>query len=109
QPRVRLAAAEALETFADPDAFLQLVVHWFNDRGEEQPWHIPADVVAAVAELVTFGAPQTRARTAALLGTLAEKEQAAWDQAWAAHAERFAAELAALRRQAGQRRPVPLQ
>jgi ParB family chromosome partitioning protein len=108
-PRVRLTAARALESFADPAAFLQFVVQQFNDRGDEQAWKFSADTVATVAELVVHGQPHTRARTAQLLRYLGEKEQAAWDQAWVVHARRFAGEIAALRQQAPQRQPPPSQ
>src|SRR5262249_44268603 len=37
-PRVRLAAARALERFADPAAFRDYVVQLVNDRGDEPPW-----------------------------------------------------------------------
>jgi ParB family chromosome partitioning protein len=108
-PRLRLTAARALESFASPATFLSFVEELFNDRGEEQAWKIPSEVVDTVAELVTFAAPQTRARTALLMRTLAEKEQDAWNQAWEVHSQRFAGEIAELRRQAGERRPTPLQ
>lgn len=105
-PRVRLTAARALEAFADPAAFRQFVVELFNDRGDEPAWHVPAETVDAVAELLVHGAAPVRVRTAELLQHLARKEQAAWDQAWAVHASRFAAAIVTLREQAAERPPV---
>ncbi len=104
-PRVRLTAARALECFTDPAAFLQFVTQLFNDRGEEQPWKIGADIVDTVATLVAHAGPHLKARTAALLQTLKEKEPHAWNAAWAAHTQRFAHEIATLRQQA-QRPPA---
>src|SRR5439155_23911601 len=43
-----------------------------------------------LANLLAFAPPQLRAKTAGLLWHFAEKEQAAWNQAWAVHAARFA-------------------
>jgi ParB family chromosome partitioning protein len=104
-PRVRLTAARALETFAHADDFREFVVQLFNDRGEGTAWKVPAETVDTVAELLVHAPPAARARTGLLLKTLSEKEQDAWDQAWGAHAERFAAEVGEARRQAGDRRP----
>jgi ParB family chromosome partitioning protein len=108
-PRVRLTAARALEHFADPDAFLRFVAGLVNDRGEEQAWIIPRETVEMLADLLAFGEPQTRARTAGLLRHLEADRQDAWDQAWLAHAARFGAEVAALAQQGAGRRPPPSQ
>lgn len=99
-PRVRLTAARALESFADPAAFRQFVVQLFNERGDETAWKVPGETIDAVADLLVQGGPQVRARTAQLLRYLSEKEQAPWNQAWAIHEGRFARALAAARQQA---------
>ena len=80
-PRVRLAAARALERFAGPALFREYVVQLGNDRGDEPAWKIPAETVDDLAELLAHGSPAARARTAYLLRHLSEKEQAACDQA----------------------------
>jgi ParB family chromosome partitioning protein len=108
-PRVRLTAARALECFADPAAFLRFVVGLVNDRGEEQAWIIPRESIETLADLVAFAEPQTRARTAQLLQHLSAQEQNEWDQAWIAHAARFAVTIATLQQQAAQHRPPPSQ
>jgi ParB family chromosome partitioning protein len=105
-PRVRLTAARGLETLADPAAFREFVVTLFNDRGEETAWKVAAETVDAVAELLAHGSPQARARTAGLLRRLAEKEQAAWDQSWTTHAQRFETERKSMREAARGRSPV---
>jgi ParB family chromosome partitioning protein len=64
-------------------------VQLVNDRGDEPPGKIPPETVEALAELLAHGGPAARARTAHLLRYLAEKEPAAWEQAWRIHAERF--------------------
>jgi ParB family chromosome partitioning protein len=102
-PRVRLTAARGVESFSDPATFLQFVAQLFNDRGDEPGWKIPSQTVADVAELIAHGSMLARARTAMLLRTLAEKEQAAWDLAWSVLARRFAREIAELRER---KRPV---
>src|SRR5262249_36980725 len=106
-PRVRLTAARALECFADGDAFRRFVVDLFNDRGDDPPWKVPPQTVETVAELLVHGTPPIRARTALLLRHLSEKEQAAWNQAWNVHEDRFAPEIAAWKQQAGQHPPAP--
>jgi ParB family chromosome partitioning protein len=107
-PRVRLAAARALERFADPAAFRAYVVELVNDRGDEPPWKIPAETVDLLAELLAHGPPGVRGRTAHLLRHLSEKESAAWEQAWALHTSRFAAQIKALREAAAERMaPTP--
>jgi ParB family chromosome partitioning protein len=90
-PRVRLTAARALERFADRAAFRDFVVQLVNDRGDEPPGKTSPETVEALAGLLAHGSPPARARTAHLLRHLAEKEPAAWEQAWRAHADRFAA------------------
>ena len=53
--------------------------------------------------------PMTTARTACVVAKLSKKEQAAWDRAWAVHAERYAKEIAALKAKAAEPGPVPAQ
>jgi ParB family chromosome partitioning protein len=106
-PRVRLAAARALERFADPAAFAEFVVALVNDRGDEPPGKVPAQTVEDLGALLAHGSAAARARTAHLLRFLAE-EPAAWEEAWGLHAARFAGEIEALRR-AGRGRTRPPQ
>jgi ParB family chromosome partitioning protein len=107
-PRVRLAAARALERFAGPVVFRDYVVQLMNDRGDEPPWKLTADTVDALAELLARGGPAARARTGHLLRHLSEKEPAAWEQFWPLHAARFGAEIRALREGARDRKtPAP--
>jgi ParB family chromosome partitioning protein len=105
-PRVRLTAARAVERFADPPAFRDFVVQLMNDRGDQPPWKISAETVNDLAELLAHGSAPARARTAHLLRHLAEKESAAWEQAWTVSASRFATELRTLREAAAER-PAP--
>ncbi len=113
-PRIRLTAAQALETMSEsairnpqsaiPESFVAGLV---NDRGDKPEWKIAGPTVNAFAELLVHGAPQLRARTARLFARLKEKEQDAFDQAWAVHAARHADELAKLRKEAEVRTPAP--
>ena len=96
-PRVRLTSARALEAIPDRDAFARFVVELVNDRGDEPAWQILPATVADLARVLARGAPRTKALASRLLRFLTEKEQAAFDQGWAVFADRFAAEIAALR------------
>ena len=107
-PRVRLAAAGALERFANPAAFREYVVQLVNDRGDEPPWKIDAETVETLAALLAYGSPRARARTAHLLRYLSEKEPAAWEQAWTLHTARFAADIRTLHETASDRKPPRL-
>jgi ParB family chromosome partitioning protein len=98
--RTRLRAARGLDSYRDETLFLQFVKSLFDDRGDEKPWDIPADVVDAVAGLIAHGSVQARARTSNLLGRLFKEEQGAWDRAWAVHRARFAGEIASVRKHA---------
>lgn len=95
--RLRLVGAEAVEAFADPAAFRALVVKVVNDRGEDHDWKVTPEVVDDLANLLAFAVPQIKAATALLLRHFAAKEQAAWNQAWAVHAARFAEHVTAAR------------
>ncbi len=108
-PRLRLTAALALESIADPAALGAFVVGLVNDRGDKPDWKVPASTVDVLAELLVHGDPLLRARSALLLHHLDAKEQAAFDQAWSVHKARYAAEIAALRGRAQGSTPVPLQ
>jgi ParB family chromosome partitioning protein len=108
-PRVRLTAARALENFADPAAFRDLVVQILNDRGDEPAWKIPVATVDALGELLTRGSPAARARTAHLMVNLFQNEHSAWDQAWKLHASRYAGEVDSLKKAAKKREAPALQ
>jgi ParB family transcriptional regulator, chromosome partitioning protein len=104
-PRVRLTAAQALERFHSREEFSKFVVDLFNDRGEAQPWKISEEIVHTIANLLAFGQPQTKARTAKVLEKLSQSEVSAWNQAWKAHSERFAQEIAKVNQIATTRPP----
>lgn len=122
-PRVRLRAARGLDSFRDPALFLQYVTRLFASRAgvhvegqpgqkkdpKAKPWDIPPAVVDTVAELVAFGSPLAKARTARLLSRLFKEEQSAWDRAWAVHEARFADEIARLKQEAAKRKPPAAQ
>ncbi|HEY8376786.1 MAG TPA: HEAT repeat domain-containing protein, partial [Nannocystis sp.] len=107
-PRVRLLAAQALESFGDDAAFSAFVTDLFNDRGEGRAkWTFPAEHVRAIAELATFGDskhnPQLKVRAARLLDALHEERQESLDRQWAVFQKRFAKPLAQAREQAARR------
>jgi ParB family chromosome partitioning protein len=105
-PRIRLAAARALEAFTDVDAFGAFLAEFVNDRGEEKAWEIPAGQIASVAGLIVFGRPSCQAQMLTVLETLAEEKQDAWDFTLQVYAIRYAQELdAATKAARKQRRP----
>ncbi len=106
-PRVRLTAAQALECVADPTAFARFVQDQVNDREDDPAWTIAPQTLDDFAELLVHADPLMRARAARLLRSLEDAKQDAWDLAWSVFAERFAAEIAALREQAKRREPIP--
>jgi len=111
-PRVRLAAAQALENFAEREAFFSFVVRQVNDRGEgHAAWTISADVIGLLAEAITFGDehgnPQFKVRAARLLDTLAEDKQEAFDRSWRIFLERFGSTLGAVKARAVKRPQTP--
>lgn len=95
--RVRLTGAQALELYADPEAFRGFVVQAVNDRGDETAWKVPPETVDALAAVLSAGPPWLRARAVGLLEWFAEKEQAGWNQAWAVFGQRFARAVAEAR------------
>jgi ParB family chromosome partitioning protein len=105
-PRVRLAAARALERYAGPALFREHVIQLVNDRGDEPAWKLSAETVDTLAELLAHGSPVVRANAAYRLRYLSEKEPAAWEQLWALDTRRFADEIRALR-EAAKDRPAP--
>jgi ParB family chromosome partitioning protein len=102
--RLRLAAAGALQRWADPVTFRDFVVQRVNDRGDEPPGKLAAETIDDLARLLAHGSIPARARTAHLLRYVADGQPAVWEQAWALHAERFAVELNTLR--ASHQRPA---
>ncbi len=107
-PRVRLAAARALECFADPPRFLEFLAQLINDRGDQPAWTISAEDVQTLAVLTSCAEPMLRARTAGMLLLWGDDKQTAWDQAWRIHNDRFAKQIAACRKQDGQRKTPAL-
>lgn len=87
--RFRLTGARALEVFADHAAFRDFVIKEVNDRGEDTPWKLSAEVVDDLAHLLRFAPPQLKAKTALLLKYFDNKEQVEWNANWAVHAARF--------------------
>ncbi len=107
-PRVRLAAARALEAFADREAFRAFVVELGNDRGDDKAaWAVPAATLRALAEVVTSGSPQLQGHALRLLEALDEEKQDRFDRAWETFHQRFAKEIAALLAAAAARKPAP--
>jgi HEAT repeat protein len=106
-PRVRLTAARALESFADPAAFTAFVLELLNDRGDDaRAFTIPAATARILAEALTFGDPQLKVRTASLLDALDDEKQDRFDHAFAIYKQRFSREIDALLAAAKKRKPA---
>ena len=106
-PRVRLTAARALESFADPKAFTAFVLELLNDRGDDaRAFTIPPETARILAEALTFGDPQLKVRTARLLDALDDEKQDRFDHAFAIYTQRFSAEIDALLGAAKKRKPA---
>ncbi len=94
-PRVRLAAAAAIDCYADRQRFLDFIVTKMNDRGDDKkPWEIATATVDQFADLAVFAQPNIRARTVALFDWLSHEKQNGWDQAWTVHEARFRGQFA---------------
>lgn len=95
--RVRLTAAQAIESYFDAKVFEELVVAIVNnpsENWEEKPTRkIKPSVVLDIARLLAFGSPQARYRTILILDELNAQSQETWDHVWAIHARRFSEEI----------------
>jgi ParB family chromosome partitioning protein len=106
-PRVRLTAARALESFADPQAFTAFVLELLNERGDDaKAFTIPGGTARILAEALTFGDPQLKVRTARLLDALDDDKQDRFDHAFAIYQQRFAPAIDALLAAAKKRKPA---
>jgi ParB family chromosome partitioning protein len=98
--RVRLTAAQAIESYSDAKVFEELVVAVVNNPSvnwEEKPTRkIKPSVVLDIARLLAFGSPQARYRTILILDELNAQSKETWDHVWAVHARRFSEEIKAL-------------
>ncbi len=105
-PRVRLTAAQVLETFLSPENMLKFVVNLVNVRPEGKPWTVPQDQVELLADIIAFATPHVRARIALLLKYFSMQEQDAWTEAWEVHTSRFSKEIETLQEEGQSRKPV---
>ncbi|WP_169976936.1 HEAT repeat domain-containing protein [Tautonia rosea] len=97
-PRVRLVAADALQSAHDPAALLATITRLINDRDEQSAWTIPEATVNTLADLLVLAPPLVRARGVIRLLPLLgpdEKEQKAFELAFAAFSQRFGASVTA--------------
>ncbi len=80
--RTRLMAAQGLEAFPDHAAFLSFLVELLNERDDNKPWTISAEITGALGEIIAHGPPRLKARAAMLLGHLGAEKQKGFDEAW---------------------------
>ena len=93
-PRIRLAAAKSIQCAQSAESFLDNLVEWMNDRGDEKPWTIEADDVLLLAKLIVFADARVKARTVALLKHLGDEKQNGWDLGMANLKQRYADSVA---------------
>ncbi|MEO1528680.1 MAG: HEAT repeat domain-containing protein, partial [Planctomycetota bacterium] len=108
EPRVRLFAAEVLESFENADKFELQLVELFNDRGDgEKAWAVSKDTIRSVASLLVLGPPHIQTQAITLLEYLAEEKQEHWDFAWSVFQECYADEIKAAEKSAASITPKP--
>ncbi|WP_152051318.1 HEAT repeat domain-containing protein [Tautonia marina] len=91
-PRVRLVAADALQSAHDRAALLATITRLINDRDDQTAWTISETTVNTLADLLVLAPPIVQARGVIRLLPLLgpdEKEQAAFELACTAFAQRF--------------------
>jgi ParB family chromosome partitioning protein len=109
QGRTRLAAADALARFNDPDAFAAFVrLRLTGTDDDPSVTKVDRTVVADLGQMLAHGGPRLRARAVALIARLdvEDKEKRDFHRAWRRFAERFGDALTALRETAGRRTPA---
>jgi ParB family chromosome partitioning protein len=99
-PRIRLLAAKAIESFADTKSFLMVIESTFNDRSESKDWTVETETIEKIAAVICFGSNQLVARLIWFLPKLDQEKPNDWNDEWRAYSERFANEIAAAAKQA---------
>ncbi|MGD9212938.1 MAG: HEAT repeat domain-containing protein, partial [Desulfobacteraceae bacterium] len=100
EPKIRLAAAGALEVIAHD--FGNYITRMLNDRANEAPWTIPTETTLLLGRLLFNGPLHIRVDTLHLLLRLKtlqtkEKTQTNWEKAWKIHLKRYHTEIAEIR------------
>ncbi|MCP4110671.1 MAG: hypothetical protein GY749_34965, partial [Desulfobacteraceae bacterium] len=88
-PDTRITAGAGISAFGDKQEFLNFILDIVNDKGEKPAWKISAESVRDMADLVTFGDSQVRARCAWMIWHLTDEKENAWHQAWEIFSRRF--------------------
>jgi ParB family chromosome partitioning protein len=109
-PRVRLAAADALQSSHDPSSLLGAIARLVNDRGDQPAWTVSHEAVSALADLLVLAPPIVRARAASRLLPALDpgiKDSAALELASATLVRRFAREVDEAKARAAMQPPPP--
>lgn len=96
-PRIRLVAADALQSAHERAALLATITRLINDRDDQPAWTISETTVNTLADLLVLAPPLVQARGVIRLLPLLgpdEKEQGAFELACAAFAQRFGSSVA---------------
>ena len=102
--RLRLIAANALQSFGDDDAMATLMANLFNDRSDDDPYEIKPDVIRQVAEALVFGRPPFQCQVVSHLDSLVEKKQDKWNLGWNQISGRYQEELKRAKKDASSRK-----
>ena len=97
-PRLRFLAARGLDSMlpTPQEETLNLLADVFNDRGDQKNWGIPCSTIELAGRCISSSNTKLRAAVAEALTTLADSEQASWDQAWSLLQRRFSNEIEAI-------------
>ncbi|MFK7769216.1 MAG: HEAT repeat domain-containing protein [Mariniblastus sp.] len=94
-PRTRLFAAQAVESFCDREKFSNIINFIFNDRGDDKPWTISAETIEKVASTICFADTLVAARLVLHLRFLGSEKQKDWNNAWVTFSARYEREIEA--------------
>lgn len=78
-PRIRIAAAKALETFGDEREFASFLIEFMNDRGDDRAWEISPEQISVWADAVVFSPPHVQVPMVECLETLTADDQTDWN------------------------------
>lgn len=90
-PKIRLAAAQALEALAgDFEGYITQII---NEREGEAPWTLPVEITRLLGRLLLNAPLHIRVETLRLLFLLKEKKQSNWEAAWQVFFKRYEADI----------------
>ena len=92
-PRTRLLAARAVESFSNLKTFSEFINFVVNDRGDEKVWTISDETIDQIAATMCFGSFKVVGRLTLHLRLLGEDKQKDWGNAWLSFSERYTSDI----------------